>query len=79
MCIRDRLLGEARLRCVRTENVDILQGVAGGLDAGDVDRLDLADVAENGVQLPGEAVQLTVGQGESREAREVRNLVSGDL
>ena len=34
---------------------------------------------EDGVELAGEAVQLVVGQGEPGQAREVGNLVSGDL
>ena len=41
--------------------------------------LDLADVAEDGIELAGETVQLAVGQGESGQPRQVRNLVSGDL
>ena len=56
-----------------------LSGLPVGFDAGDVDGLDLADVAEDGVELAGEAVQLVVGQREAGQARQVGNLVSGDL
>ena len=36
-------------------------------------------MAEDGVELAGETVQLAVGQSESGQPRQVRNLVSGDL
>ena len=36
-------------------------------------------MAEDGVQLADEAVQLAVGQGEPGEACQVSNLVSRDL
>ena len=53
--------------------------VVRGLDVGDVDGLDLADMTENRVELSGEAVQLSIGQRKSGQARQVGNLVSGDL
>ena len=56
-----------------------VERVIGGLDVGDVDGLDLADVLEDGAELAGEAFQLVVGQGEPGQAGEVGNLVSGDL
>ena len=78
--LRQRLLlRQPRLDDVRAGDVDVLQRVVGGLDVGDVDGLDLADVLEDGVELAGEAVQLVVGQGKPGQAREVGNLVSGDL
>ena len=55
------LLGQARLDDVGAEHVDVLEWVAGGLDAGDIDGLDLADMGEDGVQLSGVAVELVVG------------------
>ena len=58
---------------------DRRQWVVGGLDTGHVDGLDLTDVLEDGAELAGEAFQLVVGQGESRQAGEVGYLVSGDL
>jgi hypothetical protein len=36
-------------------------------------------VLEDGIELACEAIQLIVGQGEPSQAREVGNLVSGDL
>ena len=48
-------------------------------DDGDIDGLDLADVAEDGVQLAGETVQLILGQREAGQARQVGYLVSRDL
>jgi hypothetical protein len=36
-------------------------------------------VADDGVQLAGEAVQLVLGQGEAGESRQMGDLVSGDL
>ena len=36
-------------------------------------------MAEDGVELAGEAVQLAVGQGQPGQTRQVGDLVSGDL
>ncbi len=48
-------------------------------DADDVDGLDLADVGQDGVELACETVQLTIGEGEPGQSREVGNLVPGNL
>ncbi len=69
------LLRQARHDDVGPGDVDVLERVVRGLDAGDVDRLDLADVAEDRVQLAGEAVQLVVGQGKPGQTRQVGDLV----
>ncbi len=79
-CLRQRLvLGQARLDNIRASDVDVFERVAGGFDVGDVDGLDLADVAEDRVQLAGEAVQLAIGQGQPGQTRQVGNVISGDL
>ena len=67
-------LGKSAGRTVRSTPAQ-----AGRFDAGDVNRLDLADVAEDGVELAGEAVQLGFGEREPGQSRQVGNLVSGDL
>jgi hypothetical protein len=36
-------------------------------------------MTEDGVELTGEAVQLVLGQGQAGQARQMGNLVSGDL
>ena len=41
--------------------------------------LNLAYVAENGVQLAGETVQLVIGQRQPGQTRQVGHFISGDL
>jgi hypothetical protein len=36
-------------------------------------------VAQDGVELAGEAIQLVLGKGEAGKARQMGNLVAGDL
>ena len=57
--------GQARRRGVGPRDVDVFERFARRLDVGDVDRLNLADMLDDGAELAGEAVQLIIGQGES--------------
>ena len=73
------LLGQARHDLVRSGDVDVFERVVGRFDAGDVDRLDLADVGEDGVELAGVAVQLVVGQRQPGQPGQMGHVVAGDL
>ena len=77
---RQRLvLGEAGHDGVGPGHVDVLQWVVGGLDAGHVDRLNPADMLQNGVELAGETSQFAVGQGETGQTCQVGDVVPRDL
>ena len=72
-------LREAGGCLVRSRHVDVLERIVGRFDAGDIDRLDLADVGQDGVELAGEAVQLGIGQRQPGQLGQVGDLVAGDL
>jgi hypothetical protein len=52
--------------------------VAGGLDALQVELLDLLDVVEDRRQLAGHALDLLVGEAQPRELGHVKDLVAAD-
>ena len=73
------LLRQARAVSSGSRHVDVLERVVGRFDAGDIDRLDLADVGQDGVELAGETVQLGIGQRQPGQPGQVGYLVAGDL
>jgi len=60
---------------VRAQPLDHVQGVGHRLDAGGVDRLDLADQLEDPVQAAAHFRGFPGLQGEAGEAREAPDLV----
>ena len=72
------LLGEAVVHDVGPGDVDIGQRIAGRADPGDVDGLDLADVGQDRVELPGEGVEFAVGQGQAGQFGQPSHFFPGD-
>ena len=60
-------------------HVDGLERIVGGLDAGDVDGLNRADMGQDRIELAGEAVQLGIGQRQPGQPGQVGYVVTGDL
>ncbi len=73
------VLAEAGHHGIGAHDVDVGQGVAGRPHTGDVDGLDRADMAQDGVQLAGEAVEFIIAQRQAGQSGQVGHLVSGDL
>jgi prepilin-type N-terminal cleavage/methylation domain-containing protein len=55
------------------------QGVGHRFDVGHVNRLDLVDVFEDGFELPGEQLDLGLGQRQAGQLGDVADRVGGDL
>ena len=71
-------LGQAGVHRIRSRHILPLQGITGRLYTAGIDGLDLADVAQDRVELAGEAVDVVVGQSEAGQLGQPRDFVAGD-
>ncbi len=73
-----RLVSRTHTWHVGPEDVGQRQRMRGGRNTVQVQRLNIGGMVEDIGQLPGEAVQLGIGQVQARQAGHIGDIVTGD-